>query len=609
MTDTHMTKPMAYSYIRFSTPEQSKGHSFQRQYELTQKYAREHDLELDEKLTFKDLGVSAYDKSNLAIDRGLASFIAAVNQGVIAHGSYLLVESLDRITRANILDALTLFLSLLKGGITIVTMCDGMAYNEKDANDKPFQLIISITILTRGHEESLIKSQRLKSSWENKRNNIYDEKLTKICPAWLRLDEETNQYEIVEEKGAIVRRIISLTLSGIGRRRITQTLNEEGISSIGTKSKSKTWFDSYIAKIINNRALIGEFQPHSKIDGKSVPVGEPVKDYFPRLISDDEFALVQATLDARGKQFGGRRGAAFPNIFTHLLVCGYCGSRMSYVTKGMGKDRASPWKYVRCSAAERSVGCKKKITWNYDDLEEFVLKFVRGVDFRQFAHELNGQKSMLESCRADVEKSKTQIKIIEEQIDRLIKAIEGEETPPKSVMSRISSLENSLEIERRAMLKNEKKAMALEAYSRSIDSQSNGVLELMESMRTAIGEDLFKIRARINEQIRRVVSEIVLFPGGIPESPEEIEEKRKNLVASGYSEVDVDAQLQISTYSDFNREKRMLVIRNKAGFSQPLIPGNEIPDIISHRNWKFNIVGKNSRLKASQASSDESTST
>ncbi|MFP3270023.1 MAG: recombinase family protein [Paraburkholderia sp.] len=601
-----MTKPTANSYIRFSTPEQRKGHSFQRQYELTQKYAKEHGLELNEKLTFNDFGVSAYDKSNLDIDRGLGSFIAAVNQGIIARGSYLLVESLDRITRASILDALTLFLSLLKAGITIVTMCDGTTYNEKDANDKPFQLIISITILTRGHEESLIKSQRLKSKWEYKRNNIDNKKLTGICPAWLRLNKEENKYEIVEEKATIVRRIIALTLSGIGRRKITQTLNEEGIPSIVIKSKSRTWFDSYIVKIINNRALIGEFQAHSKIDKKSVPVGEPVKDYFPRLISDEEFSLVQATLEARGRQLGGRRGASFANIFTHLLFCGYCGSRMTYVTKGMSRDRTSPWKYVRCSAAARSTGCKKKITWNYDDLEEFVLKFVRGVDFRQFAHELNGQQSILESCRANVEKSKTSIKITEEQIDRLIKAIEDEETPPKSVMSRISDLENSLEMEKRLMSINEKKAMALEVYSRNIDSQSNGMPELMESMRAATGEELFKIRARINEQIRRVVGEIVLFPGGVPESPEEIEEKRRDLIASGYSEADVDAQLQISTYSDFDREKRMLVIRNKAGFSQPLIPGNKIPDIASHRNLKFSIVMKNSRLKALQGGGDES---
>jgi hypothetical protein len=50
----------AYSYIRFSTPEQLKGGSLRRQAELTAKYALEHNLNLDESLTFRDLGVSAF---------------------------------------------------------------------------------------------------------------------------------------------------------------------------------------------------------------------------------------------------------------------------------------------------------------------------------------------------------------------------------------------------------------------------------------------------------------------------------------------------------------------------------------------------------------------
>jgi hypothetical protein len=57
--------PKAYSYIRFSTPEQQHGDSFRRQTELSQKYAEAHGLTLDENLTYRDLGVSAFDKSNI----------------------------------------------------------------------------------------------------------------------------------------------------------------------------------------------------------------------------------------------------------------------------------------------------------------------------------------------------------------------------------------------------------------------------------------------------------------------------------------------------------------------------------------------------------------
>lgn len=50
----------AYSYLRFSAPEQANGDSFRRQTLLALEYAEKHNLILDETLTFHDLGVSAY---------------------------------------------------------------------------------------------------------------------------------------------------------------------------------------------------------------------------------------------------------------------------------------------------------------------------------------------------------------------------------------------------------------------------------------------------------------------------------------------------------------------------------------------------------------------
>ena len=50
------TTPKAYSYIRFSTPEQALGDSERRQVESARDYATAHGLELDESLTFADKG-------------------------------------------------------------------------------------------------------------------------------------------------------------------------------------------------------------------------------------------------------------------------------------------------------------------------------------------------------------------------------------------------------------------------------------------------------------------------------------------------------------------------------------------------------------------------
>src|SRR5262249_9515626 len=58
-------EPKAYSYTRFSTPEQAKGDSSTRQALAAQQWAEARGVELDAELTFRDEGVTAYDGSNV----------------------------------------------------------------------------------------------------------------------------------------------------------------------------------------------------------------------------------------------------------------------------------------------------------------------------------------------------------------------------------------------------------------------------------------------------------------------------------------------------------------------------------------------------------------
>ena len=55
--------PRAYSYTRFSTPEQAKGDSAIRQALAAQRWAEHHGVELDNDLRFRDEGISAFDAS------------------------------------------------------------------------------------------------------------------------------------------------------------------------------------------------------------------------------------------------------------------------------------------------------------------------------------------------------------------------------------------------------------------------------------------------------------------------------------------------------------------------------------------------------------------
>src|SRR5919106_809754 len=116
------TKPAAYSYIRFSTPEQAKGDSLRRQTEAAKAWCARHGVRLDTSLTFRDLGKSAFLGAHRTNpDRyALAAFLKLVQDGRVPRGSYLVIESLDRLTREHVRAGLMLLLGLIESGVRIV---------------------------------------------------------------------------------------------------------------------------------------------------------------------------------------------------------------------------------------------------------------------------------------------------------------------------------------------------------------------------------------------------------------------------------------------------------------------------------------------------------
>lgn len=135
--------------------------------DLSEKYAAAHEIELDTSLRLHDLGVSAFRGTN-AVSGKLGLFLQAVDTGKVSAGSVLLIESLDRLSRSQVMTALTQFTQLLGKGISIVTLADNREYTNHPINDLG-NLICSIVIMSRSHEESLTKSRRISASWANKR--------------------------------------------------------------------------------------------------------------------------------------------------------------------------------------------------------------------------------------------------------------------------------------------------------------------------------------------------------------------------------------------------------------------------------------------------------
>ena len=120
----------AYSYIRFSSPEQLKGDSLRRQLEASKRYAEENGLTLDESIDLKDYGVSAY-RGEHKTKGALGIFLNLIGQGKIEKGSILIIEAFDRLSREKVLDAFDGFSEIVKAGIQIVTLNNGQVYTEK----------------------------------------------------------------------------------------------------------------------------------------------------------------------------------------------------------------------------------------------------------------------------------------------------------------------------------------------------------------------------------------------------------------------------------------------------------------------------------------------
>jgi DNA invertase Pin-like site-specific DNA recombinase len=342
----------AYSYIRFSSAEQAKGRSETRQLEACATYCLNHKLDLvqEDEYTFLDRGKSGFKAEHIGVNGQLARFLNLVDDGTIAPGSYLIVESLDRLSREHVRQALPRFIDLLNRGINIVTLSDDKVYRrEFELTD----LIMSILVMARAHEESSTKAKRVGDAW-NKKKELARTELKPIgnaSPLWLALLDE--EYQLREPNASIVRRIFQMALDGHGKGAISKALNAEGVPSF----KGGTWGTSSVQKILNNRAVFGEYQPHSSRSGKRVPSGTPIANYFPVVVDESTFYQAQAAIDGRKNSNSTKQSNSF-NVYQGIAGCSLCKSNLHLVKKG---KPPKGYTYLHCINARKGLCTAKAI--------------------------------------------------------------------------------------------------------------------------------------------------------------------------------------------------------------------------------------------------------
>lgn len=482
----------AYSYIRFSTPEQAKGDSLRRQLENARKFADANNLTLDD--TLRDEGVSAFRGRNRK-SGGLGSFLKKVEDGVVPSGSYLIVENLDRLSRQEVPVALRLFLTLIEHGIVIVTLSDNKIYSDASIAINPTELIVSIALMMRSHDESATKSVRLKEIWEKKRSRASVDKvaMTRVCPGWLR--KTGHKYQVIDGRDEVVKRIFSWAIEGVGTRTIAKHLNASREPTWTVKKgKRSIWGDSYIKKILENPAVYGEFTPRSKrAGGSDATATEPIQDYFPAIIERDTFFRARAALNARATSNVRSPVGKHRNILSGLIRCTACGSGMHYIDKGRRGGRP----YLRCGKSLLSNDCGHTEKYEYELIQTQAILLTA-------SHQSLGRDSEAEHHAAlnlEVEETKA-------RIDKLVDAIELEGMS-HALQRRLVTLESQLkDLELRLA------AIAVQTQRITLGNklrQDRREVALLAVQLKQQPDDL-DLRVRATMMVRGIIKEIRLSP-------------------------------------------------------------------------------------------------
>lgn len=494
MNDTTTKRPKAYSYVRFSTPEQERGDSYRRQTEVAQRYCQKHGWDLDTELRFHDRGVSAFRGRNAAVG-ALGDFKRQVADGTVPQGSYLIVESLDRISRQTARRALRTLEDIVEKGVSVVDLSDGGKVYDTDALDDPWAFMMMIMRFVRAHEESAMKSMRLQNVYEEKRRVAANgepqtKPFTRMLPGWLQWNDDGKRHEVIEERADILRDIFAKADAGWSKHRIARALNEAGVEPWGFgKRKGRHWRSSYIQKLMTNTAVVGTFTPHrvTKADGGArIRTPEnPIVAYFPAVIDQDVFARVSAQAKARSAR--GRHADNAPrSVFSGLLRCARCGGSVVRVSKGK-------YVYLVCDKAHQRGACKY-LAVRYKAVEGGFLHKL------SFLHDWAPWGQDTAEIEAEIQKVTGNIDAGSDIVEELVELAATEKSDAARHRLRVVEEELAVYETRLRELKARRDAMS-----------SAAVIRRLEAIRDAVSREPMII-GEVNKALKEAISKIVFDP-------------------------------------------------------------------------------------------------
>ena len=499
----------AIIYARYSSTEQGKGFSLERQIGNGRQFVQNAGWTLDD--IIRDEGRSAYSGANRQAGSALHTFESEAAAG-LHKGKTLCVENVDRLSRQGAKQAAQLIWSLNEHGVDVATWQDGIVYRAESNGDimELFSIIIKSQM---AHEESLKKAQRTKDSWAKRYAKMKDGEKRAIAartPAWL--DVLDDQYTLNLRRVSTLNEIFDSYIDGIGINRIVQILNgrEEPVWNKVAEKNGGGWYPAYIHRLLTSRAVLGEYVT---VKGDIIS-----SDHYPQAVTAEKFNRAAGVRSTKRSTGGGDR-TRINNLLSGMVKCAACGGSAGYENKGA--SRSVPYTRVdgtvsqhvrkeyerlRCDKNRRKRGCENSSLFDYKLVEAVVLDATAGAIFDSRRND-----PRLTQITSEIAEYTRKLSTKRDQIEKLVDAIADGSS--NRIVSRIQALEAEVEVEARRL----ETLKRIQALYLSLPEQADDVAEiarLRKELRSTDHDARYKARSSTNQALKRLSVEVLLNADG-----------------------------------------------------------------------------------------------
>ena len=347
------------------------------------------------------------------------------------------------------------------------------------------------------------------------------------------------RLEIHEKQGEIVRRVFQMYADGMGLALIAKNLNSEGVPAPQPPRtrEMQAWCPSSIREMIRNERYRG-VQVWNRTEktrdpetGRKTRKNRAREDWVRvevqewRIVSEDLWNAVQERISVVNASLGRARSGGMNRtersrkyLFSGLLVCGTCGSRIVIVS---GAGKRGYVKYGCPSHRYRGV-CDNSLTIRQDRLEEQLLTAIQTritanpelLDYvlSRFEQELRGRFAELEkeatSSGATLAHLHAERRDVEAKAQRVTEAIADFGKSP-ALFSQLAALESQIEqMDRR-----------IEAYKpvdvrAAVADVKTCVCKHLMQLRNVLRDDAARARTALAKHIRQLILTPKEGPGG-----------------------------------------------------------------------------------------------